>query len=469
MTRYPKTGKGTKWTVRELANIPPEWAGDTMNDSNGLTGEVRKSADGSITVRFKFAFKWNGKVAWFNCGTYPLHDIAAIRQARDEAREAVKQGIDPRIKKQADKIEAHNEVLSVIAKEKAEREKNKTFQDMFLAWLDAGVSRQDDNANLISIFERDVLPFIGDKPVRTVTEQDLVAIYRNILSRATELTPMQRSVVKTSNDIRQLFKWAEQRQPWRTLLSEGNPALLVDISNLLSADYTEERDRVLSDAEIRLLDQLIRKEDEAYLQAENKRTAPRSINPRAQCAIWICFGTICRIGELLKARWEDVDFNARIWTIPMSNVKGKRGKKQDHYVYLSDFTLKHFQRLYALTGHTEWCFPSRNEETHVCVKSVSKIIGDRQTKFKDRPSGLKGRRNDNTLVVGDEEWTPHDLRRTGATMMQKLGVPLDIIDRCQNHVMAGSRVRRHYLKHDYAEEKQDAWVKLGGQIEQILK
>jgi hypothetical protein len=38
-------------------------------------------------------------------------------------------------------------------------------------------------------------------------------------------------------------------------------------------------------------------------------------------------------------------------------------------------------------------------------------------------------------------------------MMQALGVNLDVIDRCQNHVLAGSRVRRHYLHHDYAEEK----------------
>ena len=37
-------------------------------------------------------------------------------------------------------------------------------------------------------------------------------------------------------------------------------------------------------------------------------------------------------------------------------------------------------------------------------------------------------------------------------MMQALGVMPDVIYRCQNHVLAGSRVRRHYLKHDYADE-----------------
>ena len=83
--------------------------------------------------------------------------------------------------------------------------------------------------------------------------------------------------------------------------------------------------------------------------------------------------------------------------------------------------------------------------------------------FKKRKP-LSRRRHDNTLVLANGingEWTPHDLRRTGATMMQALGVSLDVIDRCQNHVMAGSRVRRHYLHHDYASEKAEAWGRLG--------
>jgi integrase len=67
------------------------------------------------------------------------------------------------------------------------------------------------------------------------------------------------------------------------------------------------------------------------------------------------------------------------------------------------------------------------------------------------------------------KWTPHDLRRTGATMMQQMGISLDIIDRCQNHVLAGSKVRRHYLHHDYQEEKTEAWNKLGKMIEGILE
>lgn len=53
-------------------------------------------------------------------------------------------------------------------------------------------------------------------------------------------------------------------------------------------------------------------------------------------------------------------------------------------------------------------------------------------------------------------------------MMQALSVSLDVIDRCQNHVLAGSRVRRHYLHHDYAEEKKRAWNLLGDRLSAVL-
>lgn len=41
----------------------------------------------------------------------------------------------------------------------------------------------------------------------------------------------------------------------------------------------------------------------------------------------------------------------------------------------------------------------------------------------------------------------------------------DVIDRCQNHVPSASRVRRHYLQHEYADVKREAWKVLGAKIE----
>ena len=78
---------------------------------------------------------------------------------------------------------------------------------------------------------------------------------------------------------------------------------------------------------------------------------------------------------------------------------------------------------------------------------ASEIILQATKRVKNRKP-LKNRRNDDTLVLSkgeNGEWTPHDLRRTAATMMQALGVSLDVIDRCQNHVMPGSKVRSSLL------------------------
>lgn len=67
------------------------------------------------------------------------------------------------------------------------------------------------------------------------------------------------------------------------------------------------------------------------------------------------------------------------------------------------------------------------------------------------------------------EWTPHDMRRTSATMMQPLGVALEVINRCQNHVLGGSAVRRTCMHLDYASEKRQAWELLGARVTGILK
>jgi hypothetical protein len=132
--------------------------------------------------------------------------------------------------------------------------------------------------------------------------------------------------------------------------------------------------------------------------------------------------------------------------------------------------LRQFKELHGLTKDSACCFPASNREGSVDGKTVSKQIGDRQMQFKNRRP-LQRRRNDNTLVLAQGrrgEWTPHDLRRTAATMMQMLGIQPDVIDRCQNHVMPGSKVRRHYMHYDFADEKREAWQRLGEKLDSIL-
>lgn len=305
--------------------------------------------------------------------------------------------------------------------------------------------------------------------MRNITEGDL----RETLRKVGQGRGRGRTAEVLLANLRQLFHWAEQRQPWRGLLVECNPAELVELDQVVNDDFDPDpRDRVLLPAEVCELRDIFVKMEADYEAAANRRSAPRPVQKETQLALWICLYTLCRIGELLMARWEHVNLDAGVWFIPKENVKGRRGKKTEHYIYLSDGAKRQFQALHALTGKSGWCFPARNKnDVAVCPKSVSKQVGDRQEQFKERTKKLKNRRQDNTLVLAKGqrgEWTPHDLRRTGATWMQALGVSLNVIDRCQNHVLPGSKVRRHYMHHEYATETRAAWEMLGKRIEFTL-
>lgn len=444
-TRYPDKGKGHKWTVRELLAIPADWKGDTVNDTGGLFGEIRVN-NSAVSIRFRYAFKWQGKSRWYQCGTFPTVSLAEIRKERDKARALLAKGINPNDAKKAERIAAQAEQEKILEQARIEAEQDKTVAEMFADWTQNGVSRKDGNAEIFRSFGRDILPSIGDIPVKNLTDKNIIDCLRVIGQEQEKARTAERLLA----DVKQMLRWAEMRMPWRRLLVEGNPAALVERHQVLPHNYQGGvRNRVLAPEEIRELAELF---NAGVLQKTS------------QIALWLSLSTMCRIGELLKARWDDVDFSNAEWLVPAENTK----TGVPWYVYLSDFALWQFKRLNKLTGHSEWCFPARRGPGHVCVKSVTKQVGDRQIKFKNRKK-LKGRRNDNSLVLPNGEWTPHDLRRTGATMMQGLGVPLDIIDRCQNHVLSGSQVRRHYLHHDYKDEKTDAWARLGAEIQNILK
>jgi len=280
--------------------------------------------------------------------------------------------------------------------------------------------------------------------------------------------------------VRQLYRWAIKRQPWRRLMSDGNPAELVELEQIVGEDYTEEiRDRTLSDAELRELAEKLDGMRHAYSEIPDgkKYDGVRPLKEQSEIALWIQAATLCRGGELLQSKWENVDFESGEWFLPAAITR----TRQDLRVYLSPFAVNKFKRLHKLTGHTDWLFPSRPvgriregagpPATHVGTKSVSKQVGDRQVQFMARPKGLNRRMHDNALVLtkgANGEWTPHDLRRTGATGMQALGVSLDIIDRCLNHALPGSKVRRHYLHHEFEEQMRNAWRIWGDHLERVV-
>jgi integrase len=67
---------------------------------------------------------------------------------------------------------------------------------------------------------------------------------------------------------------------------------------------------------------------------------------------------------------------------------------------------------------------------------------------------------------GVTDWRLHDLGRTARSLMSRAGVSADIAERCLGHVIPG--VRGVYDRHEYLDEKRQAFEALAAQIERIV-
>ena len=162
----------------------------------------------------------------------------------------------------------------------------------------------------------------------------------------------------------------------------------------------------------------------------------------------------------MRAQWQDVDFEAGTWTIPPENSKNAKA----HTVFLSDFALQQFETLRSLASTDHWLFLDRSGNTHVCTKSITKQIRDRQ-----RLEAMSNRtKNTGVLLLSDGGWTPHDLRRTGATLMGELGVRPDVIERCLNHIEQ-KKVTRTYQRQELRVEQKEAWMLLGKRLDILTR
>jgi integrase len=428
-----------------------------LSDGDGLFVRVRPS--GSKTWQFIYS---NGpRRAKLTFGNVADVSLASARERAEQERARLARGDNPHLA-QLERIAQQNEALRKLEAEvQQQRVENLSLSSMFDAWLADGVTRSDGNAALRSGFDRHILGPLGALPIKSLTEEHIRTALRAIGREGGK----NRSAVLLLTELKQLFRWAEKRKPWRQLLVEGNPADLVEAKQVVSTDYdlANERERTLSATEIQELRAALERGEAEYQTASNKRVAVRPLSKETQLALWIMLSTCCRVGELSQARWENVDLVNGEWLIPRTQTKGKRTELM---VFLSDFALRQFKALHELTKDSVWCFPARDRRRAISPKSFSKQVGDRQFTHKSRAQ-LKGRRNDNTLVLPGGDWTPHDLRRTGSTLMQSLGVHENIRERCLNHIV-GPKIGRVYGRYDFVQEKQDAWQRLGLKLESIL-
>jgi integrase len=188
------------------------------------------------------------------------------------------------------------------------------------------------------------------------------------------------------------------------------------------------------------------------------------------------YGTIARLllltaqrrGEIANALKRQIDRKERILYIPISATKSRRS----HMVNLSDLALEVLKSVPRIPGRP--MLFSRDGKTPLGAMNycyANRRIQANMIEFRRAEIARDGGDPDEA----DIPWfVLHDLRRTAATVMCRLGHPLHVVDKCLNH--AGGKtgtgrtlndVAQVYIKHEYLDERREAMQALGAHVAKL--
>jgi integrase len=411
-------------TDREIKNTKTDSKDIFLNDGRGLYLRVRASGQKIWLYRYKVG----NQTKWPELGLYPSMSLSEARGEAVKAKSIRDAGEDP--------VEFKKSALKKINHEKHLYNNSITLSKIFETLFCLVISKiADDGAPVKRMFEKDVLPSIGNKKADEVTRRDITDILDNILDR-----DAKRMANMTLTLLKQMFAFAFIRE-----MIKVDPTYLLKKKDFGGTETV--RERALSKDEIIELHQKILSAN-LYL--------PSSF------ALYIILATSCRIGELIKALWENVDLKEKTWFIPAKDSKNKI----EHTIYLSDFAVIYFEKLFQLKTTNTWLYSNYDGDGHVDTRAITKQVHDRQLSGSE--TSLDGRsKNFDSLALAGGKWTPHDLRRTSATVMVSLGISPDVIERCLNHAEE-NKMKKTYQRYDYADEQKAAWKMLGEHLSKLL-
>lgn len=266
-----------------------------------------------------FRFKRGGRERYMGLGVARDVSLAEAREAARQARALLRKGIDPLDAKQAEKTARALEAAKAISFEAAAREYYKQHEGR---WKNAKATKQ-----FLSTLGTYAFPKIGKLPVAAI---DTAAVLR-VLEQAHPDEPdksfwMARpeTADRTRGRIEQILDWAGVRG-FRT---GDNPARLRGhLSEVLPPRSSIQRTQhhpALPFADLPAF----------YADLQQREGVA------AKALEWTIL-TAARTGETIGAVWDEIDFDAKLWTVPGGRIKG--GK--EHRVPLSDRAIALLEKL----------------------------------------------------------------------------------------------------------------------------
>jgi integrase len=278
------------------------------------------------------------------------------------------------------------------------------------------------HAEIKRVLERYVLPELGDRMADTITRQDVTELVDEIA----ETAPVMARAVHAQ--LSAFYKWALPR-----LRMEGNPC-----RDAGRPSKPKARARVLAEDELR-----------ALWSVSNGEALP--FGPGIKLLIL----TGQRRDEVFSADRAEFDMVAKVWTIPAERAKNGLA----HIVPLSAATLAVLATIPEIEGSPK-LFPTRTKagQAERGPSGFSKAV-----------ARIRLAVDEELEREGGEHWTLHDIRRTVATGLQRVGVRFEVTEAVLNHV-SGSKggIAGVYQHHDWKEEKRVALDLWAAELDRIV-
>lgn len=411
-------------TVKGVDALKPQASRVEVPDGAlpGLYLVVQPTGAKSWAVRYRFAHRPRK----MTLGPYPALGLNDAREAARAAIRVVSDGRDPAVERAQREAArpAHLDLMSSVLDSFVDRHVKKR-------------NRESTQRNTIAYIENEIRPRWKDRDVKSITRRDVVELLDAISDRG---APESASRVRAI--LSKLFAWAMDRD-----IVASSPVPKGE------AKQGKSRERILADDELVMI-------------------------WKASHAVGYPFGPLVRLLMLSAQRRNEVagakrsEFetkgNNQCWTIPKERTKN--GK--EHFLPLSPEMIALLDALPPPGSEdrpvdSDFLFTTTGE-TAVSGFSRAKAILDAKMLEVMRADAIAAGEGADDVSV--KPWTFHDLRRTAASGMARLGYPVHVVEAVLNHRSGTIKgVAAIYNRYDYAEEKGAALSAWASFVQEITR
>ncbi|HEL4541600.1 TPA: tyrosine-type recombinase/integrase [Escherichia coli] len=325
-------------TSAKIRTLKPSDKPFKVSDSHGLYLRVKPGGSRHWYLKYRIS----GKESRIALGTYPAISLSDARQQREGIRKMLALNINP---------------VQQRAAVRGSRTPEKVFKNVALAWHKSNRKWSQNTADrLLASLNNHIFPVIGNLPVSELKPRHFIDLLKGIEEKG-----LLEVASRTRQHLSNIMRHAVHQE-----LINTNPA-----ANLGGVTTPPVR-RHYPALPLERLPELLERIG-AYHQGREL----------TRHAVLLMLHVFIRSSELRFARWSEIDFTNRVWTIPATRepiigvrYSGRGAKmRMPHIVPLSEQSIAILKQIKDITGNNELIFPGdHNPYKPMCENTVNKAL-----------------------------------------------------------------------------------------------